>query len=94
MHIVLNGEKREVPDELTVGSLLAHLKIQPQRVAVELNETIVRKERYEQAVVRDGDSLEVVSFMGGGGSSAMVVRTGPSRGTFDKKAEKKKARNG
>jgi len=66
MNIILNGEKREVPDNTTVRGLLEQLNIQHQRVAVELNEMIVKKERYGSTVIRNGDALEVVSFMGGG----------------------------
>lgn len=69
MNITLNGEKREFPDGLTVFGLLEFLNIQHQRVAVELNESIVKKDHYNQAVIKDGDSLEVVSFMGGGDSA-------------------------
>ncbi len=66
MHITLNGEKKQVPDGLTVTGLLDFLNIRHQRVAVELNEAIVKKDLYAEAVIREGDSLEVVSFMGGG----------------------------
>ncbi len=66
MQITLNGEKREIPDVSTVLGLLEFLKIQHQRVAVELNETIVKKERYRETALQDGDALEIVSFMGGG----------------------------
>ncbi len=66
MNITLNGEQREFPDGLTVRGLLEHLNIRHQRVAVELNEAIVKKEHYEETPVKDGDALEVVSFMGGG----------------------------
>jgi thiamine biosynthesis protein ThiS len=66
MNIRLNGEKKEVPDNLSVLGLLEILQIQHQRVAVELDEMIVKKERYASTVIKDGDSLEVVSFMGGG----------------------------
>jgi len=69
MNITLNGEKKEVPDGLTVAGLLEHLSIQSQRVAVELNENIVRKTQYAETVLRNGDSLEVVSFMGGGSAA-------------------------
>lgn len=37
-----------------------------KRIAVELNGDIVPKAQYEQTVLRDGDVLEVVSFVGGG----------------------------
>jgi sulfur carrier protein len=70
MQITLNGEKKEIPDGLTVLGLLQHLNIQHQRVAVELNETIVKKDRYAETAVREGDSVEVVSFMGGGSWNA------------------------
>ncbi len=66
MIITLNGEKKDIPDNITIVGLLEFLKIQHQRVAVELNEIIVKKDRYGATVIKDGDSLEVVSFMGGG----------------------------
>ncbi len=66
MDISLNGERRQVPDGITVLGLLEFLQIQHQRVAVELNESIVKKDRYAETLIADGDHLEVVSFMGGG----------------------------
>jgi len=70
MNITLNGEKREIPDGLTVRGLLGHLKIQTEKVAVERNLDIVKKAAYETTRLSEGDSLEVVSFMAGGGSNA------------------------
>jgi thiamine biosynthesis protein ThiS len=64
--ISLNGEQKEIPAGLTIRGLLELLNIRHQRVAVELNETIIKKDRYEETAVEDGDVLEVVSFMGGG----------------------------
>lgn len=66
MEIKLNGEKREVPDGLSVEGLLRHLNIEPRRVAVEINLNIIRKTEYNINLVKHGDSVEVVSFMGGG----------------------------
>jgi sulfur carrier protein len=66
MQIFLNGENKIVPDNITVRGLLEHLHIQQQRVAVELNESIVKKDGYDSTVIKEGDSLEIVSFMGGG----------------------------
>ncbi len=66
MNITVNGEKKEVPDNMTVLGLLELLQIRHQQVAVELNDAIVKKERYGQTGIGEGDSLEVVSFMGGG----------------------------
>jgi sulfur carrier protein len=66
MNITLNGEKKEVPDNLTVIGLLESLNIQHPRVAVELNLEIVKKDGYATTTIQEGDSLEVVSFMAGG----------------------------
>ncbi len=66
MRITLNGEKREVPENVNILGLLEHLSVQHQRVAVELNEMIVKKDRYSETVIREGESIEVVAFMGGG----------------------------
>jgi len=66
MHIFVNGEKRDIPDGLNVAGLLQHLDIKPERVAVEINEEIVRKATYGDIPVKDGDRVEVVQFMGGG----------------------------
>lgn len=66
MNISLNGEKKTVPDNITVTGLLEFLNIRHQRVAVELNMEIVKKDKYSATSIKEGDSLEVVSFMGGG----------------------------
>ena len=75
MLITVNGEKKEVPEGLTIGGLLQFLKIQPERVAVELNLDIVKKDRYGTTPVKEGDSVEVVSFMAGGVWSKSTVWT-------------------
>jgi len=66
MIITLNGEKKEVPESISITGLLELLKIQHQQVAVELNMEIVRKDKFDVMVIHEGDSLEVVSFMAGG----------------------------
>jgi thiamine biosynthesis protein ThiS len=66
MFIHLNGQKKEVPEGLSVRTLLEHLCIKPERVAVEINEEIVRKAAYGEVPVREGDRVELVQFMGGG----------------------------
>jgi sulfur carrier protein len=72
MTITLNGEKKQMPDNITVLGLLEFLKIERQRVAVELNLEIVRKDVYATTPVTEGDSLEVVSFMAGGCAPARL----------------------
>jgi sulfur carrier protein len=66
MQVRLNGELREIPDGVTVAGLLAHLKVKAQRVAVEVNEVVVTRDRYEAQQLGPGDSVEIVAFVGGG----------------------------
>ncbi len=66
MQVRLNGELREIPDGLTVAGLLAHLGVKAPRVAVEVNESVVTKDRYEAHRIGPGDSVEIVAFVGGG----------------------------
>lgn len=62
----LNGKDREVDAGHTVLTLLAELDLQPGMVVVELNRDILERERYADTEVHDGDSLELVHFVGGG----------------------------
>ena len=66
IQVRLNGELRELPDGLTVETLLAHLGVKATRVAVEVNETVVIKDRYPTHRLSAGDSIEIVAFVGGG----------------------------
>ncbi len=64
--IYLNGARQEVPENLTVASLLEWLKLPADRVAVECNLTIVPRARWADTPVAEGDRLEVVHLVGGG----------------------------
>jgi sulfur carrier protein len=66
MQVRLNGELREIPDGLTVAGLLGHLGVKAPRVAVEVNEQVVTKDRYGTHAIGPGDSVEIVAFVGGG----------------------------
>jgi len=66
MQVRLNGELRDVPDGITVSALLAHLGVKAPRVAVEVNEAVVTKDRYEAHALGPGDNVEIVAFVGGG----------------------------
>ena len=73
MDIMLNGEKKTLPANITVLGLLELLKIQQQRVAVELNKEIAKKDSYASIAIKEGDSIEIVSFMQGGCESLRCV---------------------
>ncbi len=66
MQVRLNGELREIPDGTTVAGLLVHLGVKAPRVAVEVNEAVVTKDRYDVLRLGPGDSVEIVAFVGGG----------------------------
>jgi sulfur carrier protein len=64
--ITLNGDKYDLEAPLTVSALLAKLEIDARRVAVEHNTVVVRRAAYDATLVRDGDQVEIVNFVGGG----------------------------
>ena len=66
VRVRVNGEDREVPAGLTVAGLLAHLELHPRMVVVERNGDILRREALDATAVEDGDSYELVHFVGGG----------------------------
>jgi len=66
MRILINGQWQEQQDNVTVGQLLASLSLEPRRVAVERNETIVRRADFDATKLADQDQLEIVTLVGGG----------------------------
>ena len=66
MRITLNGERYDLEAPLSVTALLEKLDIDPRRVAVEHNLAILKRHRFPEVVVGDGDSVEIVNFVGGG----------------------------
>ncbi len=66
MTITLNGDPFEVAGPLTVSDLLATLETDPRRVAVEHNLVVLKRAAFDNTLVRDGDRIEIVNFVGGG----------------------------
>ena len=66
MRITLNGEAFEVAGPLTVSDLLQQLEIDARRVAVEHNVVVLKRTAFADTLVRDGDEVEIVNFVGGG----------------------------
>jgi len=64
--ITLNGEPFELSGPLTVTELLSRLEIDGRRVAVEHNVTVLKRTAFDETVVREGDEVEIVNFVGGG----------------------------
>ena len=66
MKLIINGDEHEVACEAHVAGLVAVLSLNPAKVAVELNLEIVARSAYAVTVLRDGDRVEIVHFIGGG----------------------------
>jgi sulfur carrier protein len=66
LFITLNGEPFELDQPLSVTDLLMKLAIDPRRVAVEHNLTILRRQLFDDTIVHEGDRVEIVNFVGGG----------------------------
>ncbi len=68
MTLTINGEKIGFDSALTVTELLKEHKVQmPDMVSVELNGDILKRSQFDQIVLKDGDTVEFLYFMGGGG---------------------------
>jgi thiamine biosynthesis protein ThiS len=66
MKIELNGEEKRLPEAMTLMELVSFLELVPERLAIELNRTVVRKGDWQATGLSDGDRVEIVHFVGGG----------------------------
>ena len=70
MNLVINGKETNINDGLTVNELLAQENVQmPDMVSVELNGQILKRTKFEEAILKDNDKVEFLYFMGGGSVS-------------------------
>ena len=66
MQVTVNDEPHRLPAGATVADLVTSLGLGPRRVAVEVNREIVARATYAERVLRDGDAVEIIPFVGGG----------------------------
>jgi thiamine biosynthesis protein ThiS len=66
LHIIINGENKELPETLSVAELIRQLELPQMRVAIEINREVVRRADWMLTLLRDGDRVEIVQFVGGG----------------------------
>ena len=66
MLVQLNGKSREVRDRSTLDDLVSELSLTPSRIAIELNQQVVRRDKWITTSLADGDRIEIVHFVGGG----------------------------
>ena len=64
--IQLNGKILKISKNLTVRNLLKKYKLNENKIAIELNGTILPKQRYNMKIIKNNDKIEIVQFIGGG----------------------------
>ncbi len=67
MRLIINGKDQTFDESLTLAQLVEQLGMKGDRVAVELNRQIVSRTQWPDTALNDGDHLEIVHFVGGGG---------------------------
>jgi sulfur carrier protein len=65
MRLTVNGEQKETQAK-TLQGLIEELELKPQGVAAEVNLAVISKKDYAACMLKDGDSVEIVRFVGGG----------------------------
>ena len=66
LRVQINGETREFVDDLRLSDLVDELSLPPERVAIELNKRVVRRNEWPETIITEGDRIEIVHFVGGG----------------------------
>ncbi|HEX8196982.1 MAG TPA: sulfur carrier protein ThiS [Pyrinomonadaceae bacterium] len=66
MTVIVNGETRQIPENTNLARLLEILELASARVAIELNQSVIRRGEWENTVLRENDRIEIVHFVGGG----------------------------
>lgn len=66
MKVFINGEVKEIAAKISLHELLKNLALPSERIAVELNERVVRRKDWENMWLNDTDKIEVIHFVGGG----------------------------
>lgn len=66
LELIINGDRRRIPRADNVADLLHRLGLDGRAVVVELNREIVRRQAHAATPVHDGDTVEIVHFVGGG----------------------------
>jgi thiamine biosynthesis protein ThiS len=66
LRIQVNGESHEVADKLSLQDLVIYLNLSAARLAIELNQNVVRRGDWDTMILKEDDRVEIVHFVGGG----------------------------
>jgi len=64
--ILVNGEKISLPEDSSIEGLIVHLGYQNQRIAIEINKSIIPKSNHSSFLLQDLDKVEIINAVGGG----------------------------
>src|SRR5436309_2605659 len=83
LQLTINGEPHTLPDALTLADLLERLKLDPRRVAVEVNREVVPRKAQPGCQVRSGDAVEITTLAGGGAPEELPADKSLRIGKFE-----------
>jgi len=66
VEILVNGDKISLPEYSSIEDLITHLGFQNQRIAIEINESIIPKSNHTSFLLKDLDKVEIIKAVGGG----------------------------
>ena len=66
MNIYVNGTSTEVEDSIGMSALVRHLDLAGRRIAVEVNEELIPRSRFDTHILQPGDRVEIIHAVGGG----------------------------
>ncbi|HZI88287.1 MAG TPA: sulfur carrier protein ThiS [Pyrinomonadaceae bacterium] len=66
MNLRINGEDQEVVENTSLQELVTQLKLSPERIAIEVNQKVVRRADWATTPLKEDDRIEIVHFVGGG----------------------------
>lgn len=66
MLITINGEQRDFSDVVSLDDMVRLLELPRERIAIELNQAVIRRAEWPATKLREGDKIEIVHFVGGG----------------------------
>ena len=66
IQVFINGKKKYFSENNNLFSLLNFLQIEKNGIAIEINQIVVPKSQYKNKIIRNGDQIEIVQFIGGG----------------------------
>ena len=66
LNIIINGEEKKINPNISVTNLISQLELDIEKIAVELNQEILHLENHSKTILKEGDELEIIHFVGGG----------------------------